>query len=63
MAINNKIKNPLILSIVSTIFLVPVAVLSMYLFNEVNWLILIVTIVIYFVVIFIVYLIYGNIAR
>ncbi len=64
MALNPKIKNPLILSIVSTIFLVPVLVLTMYIFeNEVKWLMLVVTVVIYFVIIFLVFLYYRNIGK
>ena len=64
MALNPKIKTPLILSIVSTIFLVPVLVLTMYIFeNEVKWLMLVVTVVIYFVIIFLVFLYYRNIGK
>ena len=64
MAFNPKIKNPLILSIVSTVFLVPVLVLTMYIFeNEVKWLMLVVTVVIYFVIIFLVFLYYRNIGK
>jgi len=64
MALNPKIKNPLILSIVSTVFLIPVLVLTMYIFeNEVKWLMLVVTVVIYFVIIFLVFLYYRNIGK
>jgi Na+-driven multidrug efflux pump len=64
MALNPKIKNPLILSIVSTVFLIPVLVLTMYIFeNEVKWLMLVVTVVIYFVIIFLVFLYYRNISK
>jgi len=52
MAMNPKVKNPLILSIVSTVFLVPVLILTMYLFGSVNWIMFIVTTVIYLAVIF-----------
>lgn len=61
---NPRIKNPLILSIVSTVFLIPVLVLTQYLFSDgIQWLMLVVTVLIYFVVIFIVFLTYGNIGR
>jgi hypothetical protein len=64
MALNPKIKTPLILSIVSTVFLVPVLVLTMYIFeNAVKWLMLVVTVVIYFVIIFLVFLYYRNIGK
>ncbi|OQA20744.1 MAG: hypothetical protein BWY60_01118 [Actinobacteria bacterium ADurb.Bin346] len=67
MSMNPKIKNPLVLSIVSTVFLVPVLVLTHYLFREssVNawWIILIVDVAIYFVLIFLVFLYYGNIGK
>ena len=64
MALNPKIKTPLILSIVSTVFLVPVLVLTMYIFeNAVKWPMLIVTVVIYFVIIFLVFLYYRNIGK
>lgn len=61
---NPRIKNPLILSIVSTIFLIPVLILTQYLFADgIQWVMLVVTVVIYFVVIFIVFLTYGSIGR
>jgi len=63
MAINPKFKNPLILSIVSTVFLIPVMILTMYLFDTVNWIMLIVTAVIYLVIIFLVFLYYGSFGR
>ena len=63
MAMNPKVKNPLTLSIVSTIFLVPVLILTMYLFGSVNWIMLIVTIVIYLVVIFLVFFFYGGLGK
>jgi len=63
MAMNPKVKNPLILSIVSTVFLVPVLILTMYLFGSVNWIMLIVTAVIYLVVIFLVFFFYGNLGK
>jgi len=63
MAMNPKVKNPLILSIVSTIFLVPVLILTMYLFGSVNWIMLIVTAVIYLVVIFLVFFFYGGLGK
>jgi len=61
-----KVKNPLILSIVATVFLIPVLILTHFLFKEINistWVIMIVDVVIYFVVIFLVFLIYGNIGK
>ena len=66
MSVNQKIKNPLILSIVSAVFLIPVLILSYFLFRESNvnvWLIMAVNVVIYFVIIFLVFLYYGNIGR
>ncbi len=63
MAMNPKVKNPLILSIVSTLFLVPVLILTMYLFGSVNWIMLVVTAVIYLVVIFLVFLFYGGLGK
>ena len=63
MAMNPKVKNPLILSIVSTVFLIPVLILTMYLFGSVNWIMLIVTAVIYLVVIFLVFFFYGGLGK
>ena len=63
MAMNPKVKNPIILSIVSTVFLVPVLILTMYLFGSVNWIMLIVTAVIYLVVIFLVFFFYGGLGK
>jgi hypothetical protein len=63
MAMNPKVKNPLILSIVSSIFLVPVLILTMYLFGSVHWIMLIVTAVIYLVVIFLVFFFYGGLGK
>ncbi len=63
MAMNPKVKNPLILSIVSTVFLVPVLILTTYLFGSVNWIMLVVTAVIYLVVIFLVFLFYGGLGK
>ena len=63
MAMKPKVKNPLILSIVSTVFLVPVLILTMYLFGSVNWIMLVVTIVIYLVVIFLVFFFYGGLGK
>ena len=63
MAMKPKVKNPLILSIVSTVFLVPVLILTMYLFGSVHWIMLIVTAVIYLVVIFLVFFFYGGLGK
>ena len=63
MAMKPKVKNPLILSIVSTVFLVPVLILTMYLFGSVNWIMLVVTIAIYLVVIFLVFFFYGGLGK
>jgi hypothetical protein len=66
MSVNPKIKNPLILSVVSTVFLIPVLILTYFLFRESNvnvWLVMAVNVVIYFVIIFLVFLYYGNIGR
>ena len=63
MSMNPRVKNPLILSIVSTVFMVPVLILTMYLFDSVNWIMLIVTTAIYLVVIFLVFFYYGSLGR
>ncbi|MCJ7665652.1 MAG: hypothetical protein MUO59_02815 [Actinobacteria bacterium] len=63
MAMNQKVKNPLILSIVSTVFLVPVLILTMYLFDSVNWIMLVVTAAIYLALIFLVFFYYGGIGK
>jgi len=71
MAVNPRIKNPLILSIVSTAFLIPVLILSRYIFKEhlacvpngIIWAVICVTIVIYFVLIFLVFLYYGSLGK
>lgn len=63
MSINPRVKNPLILSIVSTVFMVPVLILSMYLFDSINWIMLIVTAVIYLIVIFLVFFYYGRMGK
>ena len=63
MVMNPKIKNPLILSIVSTVFLIPVLILTMYLFGSVAWIMLIATTAIYFVVIFLVFFFYGSLGN
>jgi hypothetical protein len=66
MSLNPKIKNPLILSVVSAVFLIPVLILTYFLFRESNvsvWLVMAVDVVIYFVIIFLVFLYYGNIGR
>jgi len=57
---NPRFRNPFVLSIVATIFLIPVLILTMYIFNSVNWIMLIVTVFIYLVVIFLVFLYYSN---
>ena len=58
-----RFRNPLILSIVATIFLVPVLMLTMYIFNSINWIMLVVTAAIYLVIIFLVFLYYGSFGR
>jgi len=66
MSLNPKIKNPLILSVVSAVFLIPVLILTHFLFRELTvnvWLIMAVNVVIYFVIILLVFLYYGNIGR
>ena len=66
MSLNPKIKNPLILSVVSAVFLIPVLILTYFLFRESNvnvWLIMAVNVVIYFVIILLVFLYYGNIGK
>lgn len=66
MSINPKVKNPLIMTLVSTVILIPVLILTHFLFREftVNpWLVLAANVVIYFILIFLVFLYYGNIGR
>ncbi len=58
-----RFRNPLILSTVATIFLIPVLILTMYIFNSINWIMLIVTAAIYLVIIFLVFLYYGSFGR
>jgi len=63
MTMNPKVKNPLILTIVSTVFLIPVLILTYFLFREVKvsaWVTILINAAIYFVVIFLVFLFYGN---
>ncbi|MBA7582560.1 hypothetical protein ES708_24491 [subsurface metagenome] len=60
---NPKFRNPLVLSIVATVFLIPVLILTMYIFDLVNWIMLIVTAVIYLVIIFLVFLYYGSFGK
>jgi len=63
---NPRIKNPLVLTIVSTVFLIPVLILTHYLFRETTvmpWVIIVVNVAIYFVVIFLVFLFYGNVGK
>jgi len=60
---NPKFRNPLVLSIVATVFLIPVLILTMYIFDSVNWIMLIVTAVIYLVIIFLVFLYYGSFGK
>lgn len=57
---NPKFRNPLVLSIVAAVFLIPVLILTMYLFDSVNWVMLIVTTVIYLAIIFLVFLYYSS---
>jgi Na+-driven multidrug efflux pump len=64
MALNPKVKNPLILSVVSTVFLIPVLILAMFIVeNTILWVLLAVTVGIYFAIIFLVFLYYGNIGK
>jgi len=71
MALRPRIKNPLILSIVSTVFLIPVLVLVRYIFklqlvsisNGMIWAIISVITVIYFAVIFLIFLYYGSLGK
>jgi len=60
MSMNPRVKNPLILSIVSTIFMILVIILTMYLFDSVNWMMLIAAAAIYLIVIFLVFFYYGR---
>lgn len=60
---NPKFRNPLVLSIVATFFLIPVLILTMYIFDSINWLMLIITAVIYLVIIFLVFLYYSSFGK
>ncbi len=60
MSMNPRVKNPLILSIVSTVFMILAIILTMYLFDSINWVMLIVAAAIYLVVIFLVFFYYGR---
>jgi len=66
MAMNPKVKNPLILTAVSTFFLIPVLVITHFIFRgtDVNtWIIMLVNVLIYFIVMFLVFLYYANIGK
>ncbi len=66
MAMNPKIKNPLILTVVSTVFLIPVLVLTHFIFREIEvntWVIILVNVLFYFVIMFLVFLYYGNVGK
>jgi len=63
MAMNQRVKNPLILCTVSTVFLIPVLILSMFLISNINWLLVVVTVVIYYVIMFLVFMYYGSLGR
>jgi len=71
MAVNPKVKNPLILSTVSTVFLFPILVLVKYIFkgyliampNGIVWAMIVVATCIYFVIIFLVFLYYGSLGK
>jgi hypothetical protein len=71
MAVNPKVKNPLILSIVSTVFLFPVLVLVKYIFkqyviavpNGIAWAMIVTATCIYFIIIFLVFLYYGSLGK
>ncbi len=71
MALSPKVKNPLILSTVSTVFLFPILILVKYIFrnyvaavpNGIVWAMIVVTTVIYFVIIFLVFLYYGSLGK
>ncbi len=63
MAINPKVKNPLILSTVSTVFLLPVLILTMFLVDEISWVLLVVTAVIYYIIMFLVFMYYGSLGK
>ena len=66
MSLNPKVKNPLILSVVSTVFLIPVLVITHFIFRNtvVNvWVVITVNVIIYFIIIFLVFLYYGNIGK
>jgi hypothetical protein len=71
MAVNPKVKNPLILSVVSTVFLFPILVLVRYIFKSfliavpggIIWAMIVTVTCIYFVIIFLVFLYYGSLGK
>ena len=71
MALNPKVKNPLILSIASTVFLFPILVLVRYIFKNfliavpggIVWAMIATVVCIHFVIIFLVFLYYGSLGK
>ena len=63
MAMNQRVKNPLILTTVSTVFLIPVLILTMFLFDDINWVIVVVSAVIYYIIMFLVFMYYGSLGK
>ena len=61
MSLDPKIKNPLIVSVTATLFLVPVLITTMVIFLEgIRWEMLAVTAGIYFFLIFLIFFYYGS---
>jgi hypothetical protein len=61
MSFHPKMKNPLILSVTATLFLVPVLMVTMVIFLEgIRWAMLAVTSLIYFFLIFLIFFYYGS---
>ncbi len=63
MALGPRFKNALVLGIVSTIFLIPVLILAMYLFGLVNWWMLFFAAATYFIIILLVFLYYSRFGK
>ncbi len=58
-----RLKNALVLSIVSTLFLIPVLVAAMYIFSQVHWWMLLFVLVTYFIIIFLIFLYYSRFGK
>jgi len=59
-SVKPRVKNALVLGIVSTLFLIPVLVLGMHIFSSIDWGMLAFVSITYFVIIFAVFLYYSR---